>query len=127
MEDGEPHHDQEISLVAICLDVKPLNDEVINLFKGEDNIEQSKYIAKTIDLDKGKTARNRQSFSTFFSQNYTRYFYKTTRKPNEDMKRQCDIILRAELMSWAEPDPQHDDGLLYISKDEFLQKVGKRI
>ena len=35
----EPTHDQEMSLIAICFDIEPLNDEVINLYKGEDNLE----------------------------------------------------------------------------------------
>ena len=44
------------------------------------------------------------------------------------MKNQCDIILKAELKSWAQKDSEReDDGNLYISKQDFLQKVGKRI
>ena len=50
-EDHEPTHDQEISLIAICFDIQPLNEEVINLYKdkGEDKLDQA---ANKIDLVK---------------------------------------------------------------------------
>ena len=42
------------------------------------------------------------------------------------MKKQCDLILKAELKSWAEED-DNDEGKDFIKRDKFLAKVGPRI
>ena len=48
MNDNEkPEHNQEITLIAICFGLKPLTDEVIDIYKDDRNKEQ-----KQIDLVK---------------------------------------------------------------------------
>ena len=42
------------------------------------------------------------------------------------MKKQCDLILKAELKSWA-VEHASEEGIDFIKKDKFLAKVGPRI
>ena len=40
MEVGEePEHNQDIALISICFDIKPLNEKVIDIYKDDEDLE----------------------------------------------------------------------------------------
>ena len=119
-----PEHDQESPLVSITFGLTPLTQEIIDLYKMDEENERK---LDLINLDENLNAGNRKNFAGFKEMNYKKFFYKQTRSTNTKFQDQIKFILEKEMKAQAkEIEDNTGKKLLFIKQQDWIDRVGHR-
>ena len=69
-----PKHEGDDSYIFVSLNIKPLTEQIMQLFKPR--IENDKAKRHEIDFSQNQYSCFRDNFKKFYDQNYKKYFYK---------------------------------------------------